>query len=203
MKVEIRDDAVVIDGYVNAVERDSKVLRDKSGAFIERIKAGVFQRALERAKRTGYDVKVLLNHNYDRQLTSTKDSTTEIKEDAIGLRCRCIIRDKEVMEKAKAGKLVGWSFGFFCLRDDRRDGDNNIQHRDVRELELREVSILDDTKIPAYNGTSIETRSENLDDFYEIRMNNDEVEVVDNSSEPESFDNHEWENRYMATRASL
>ena len=76
MKVEIRDDVVVIDGYVNAVERDSKVLRDKSGAFIEKIKAGVFQRALERAKRTAYDVKVLLNHNYDRELTSTKESTT-------------------------------------------------------------------------------------------------------------------------------
>ena len=205
MKVEIRDDVVVIDGYVNAVERDSKVLRDKSGAFIEKIKAGVFQRALERAKRTAYDVKVLLNHNYDRELTSTKESTTMITEDAIGLRCRCEIRDKEVMEKARAGKLVGWSFGFVCLREDRKDGENNIQHRDVRELELREVSILDDTKIPAYNGTSIETRSENIDDFYEVRMINDEVEIVDHSTpddpEDRSFDNHEWENRYMATRA--
>ena len=109
------------------------------------------------------------------------------------------------MEKARAGKLVGWSFGFVCLREDRKDGENNIQHRDVRELELREVSILDDTKIPAYNGTSIETRSENIDDFYEVRMINDEVEIVDNSTpddpEDRSFDNHEWENRYMATRA--
>ena len=71
MKVEIRNNSVLIDGYVNAVERKSKVLRDAKGQFVETIKAGVFQRALERAK----EVKVLLNHNYDRELTSTKEST--------------------------------------------------------------------------------------------------------------------------------
>ena len=202
MKVEIRDDAVLIDGYVNAVERDSKVLRDKSGAFIEKIKAGVFQRALDRAKRSSYDVKVLLNHDYGRELTSTRDSTTTIKEDAIGLRCQCEIRDKEVIEKAKAGKLSGWSFGFICLREDRKQDEDKMDHREVREIELREVSILDDTKIPAYNGTSIETRSEDLDEFIEIRMINDEIQIEDRSTpEDHSFDNHEWENRYMATRA--
>lgn len=205
MKVEIRDDAVLIDGYVNAVERDSKVLRDKSGAFIEKIKAGVFQRALERAKRTSYDVKVLLNHDYGRELTSTRDTTTKITEDAIGLRCQCEIRDKEVIEKAKQGKLSGWSFGFICLREDRTDGENNIQHRDVRELDLKEVSILDDTKIPAYTGTSIETRSEQIDDFIEVRLISDEIEIEDKSTPEESkppFNNYEWENRYMATRAN-
>ena len=38
MRIEIRNDAVLIDGYVNAVERDSKVLCDRNGKFIERIK---------------------------------------------------------------------------------------------------------------------------------------------------------------------
>lgn len=204
MKIEIRDDAVVIDGYVNAVERDSKVLRGKTGAFIERIKAGAFRRALERAKRTSYDVKVLLNHDYDRELTSTRDATTKITEDAIGLRCKCEIRDKEVIEKARAGKLRGWSFGFFCLREDRKkSNDGEIEHRDVKELELREVSILDDTKIPAYDGTSIETRSEDIDDFIEIRMISDEVEVVENQKQSKCDDLFLWENRYLATRASL
>ena len=42
-KVEIRNDSVHIDGYVNAVERDSKVLRDDRGEFIEKVKAGAFQ----------------------------------------------------------------------------------------------------------------------------------------------------------------
>ena len=208
MKVEIRDDVVLIDGYVNAVERDSKVLRDASGSFIEKIKAGVFQRALERAKRTSYDVKVLLNHDYGRELTSTRDTATKIFEDSIGLRCKCEIRDAEVVQKARENKLVGWSFGFIPIKEAWTDGENEVQHREIRELELKEVSILDDTKIPAYNGTSIETRSEQIEDLIEIRMVNDEIETEDLSTHKEDHeedllpftDNFEWENRYMATR---
>ena len=207
MKVEIRDDVVLIDGYVNAVERESKVLRDASGSFIEKIKAGVFQRALERAKRTSYDVKVLLNHDYGRELTSTKDTTTKIFEDSIGLRCKCEIRDAEVVQKARENKLVGWSFGFIPIKEAWSDKESDIQQREIRELELKEVSILDDTKIPAYNGTSIETRSEQIEDLIEVRMTNDEIEVEDLSTHEEDHedplpftDNFEWENRYMATR---
>jgi len=206
MKVEIRDDKVLIDGYVNAVERDSKVLRDHKGTpFIERIKAGCFKRALSRANNTRSYVKVLLNHNYDRELTSTHDSTTKLFEDSIGLRCQCEIRDKEVVEDAKSGKLTGWSFGFIPIKQTRVAPEGSVEHRDVEELELREVSILDNTRIPAYDGTSIETRSESIDDVIEIRFSNDETEVVDKTTKAkeETFNNHEWENRYLATRANL
>ena len=201
MKIEVRNDCVLIDGYVNAIERDSKVLYGKKGKFIEKIKAGAFQRSLERAKCSKSDVKVLLNHDYNRELTSTKDEKTIIKEDSIGLRCTCEIRDAEVIEKAKKGKLSGWSFGFIPLKEEVNNSDNEIMHRDVRELELKEVSILDNTKIPAYDGTSIETRTETFEDFIEIRMVNDEVEIEDKTIEKkEPFNNYEWENRYMATR---
>ena len=64
MKVEIRNNKIIIDGYVNAVERESKVLYDTRGEFIEKIRAGVFQKALERAD----NVKVLLDHEKDREL---------------------------------------------------------------------------------------------------------------------------------------
>lgn len=102
MKVEIRDDVVVIDGYVNAVERESKVLTDHWGQkFIEKIKAGTFARALDRAKALQTPVKVLLNHDYSRELTSTSDLTTELKEDNIGLRAHVEIRDAEVVEKPR------------------------------------------------------------------------------------------------------
>lgn len=203
MRVEIRNDVVLIDGYVNVVERTSKVLRDANGSFIEKIKAGVFQRALDRAKKTSYDVKVLFNHDYSRELTSTKDTTTKIFEDSIGLRCKCEIRDVEVVQKAKEGKLVGWSFGFISIKDEWKNTENEITQREIRELELKEVSILDNTKIPAYNGTSIETRSEQMEDIIEIRMINDEVETEDLTELREDanlFDNSKWENRYMSTR---
>lgn len=200
MRVEIRSDSVLIDGYVNAVERESKVLSDTNGTFVEKIKAGAFTRALERAKRMHRHVKVLLNHDSNRELTSTAEATTKISEDAIGLRCQCEIRDAEIVKKAKSRRLSGWSFGFIALRAEMSGADGEIPRRNVIDLDLYEVSILDDTEIPAYNGTSIETRSKSLDDFYEIRMKSDEIEVEDKSEKNETFDNYEWENRYLATR---
>lgn len=196
MKIEIRADSVVIDGYVNAVERESKVLHNREGKFVEKIKAGAFQRSLDRAKRTGTDVKVLLNHNYSRELTSTRDASTKLYEDNIGLRCRCEIRDAEVIKKAREGKLVGWSFGFLPIRDAwEKEGD--VSHRELRELELKEVSILDNSKVPAYDGTSIETRD---DDLIETREMEDSIETVATSQQDK---NYKLKNKILATRASI
>ena len=198
VRIEIRADSVVIDGYVNAVERDSKVLHDQKGAFVEKIKSGAFQRALERAKVTGYDVKVLLNHDYGRQLTSANEKSTCIREDNIGLRCKCEIRDAEVIKKAKENKLVGWSFGFISIRSKREPMEgSDLDRREIRDLELKEISILDDTKTPAYSGTSIETR----EDMIELRMMEDTTETVDTTVEKKS-DNYKFRNRILATRAS-
>ncbi len=200
MQLEIRNDRVVVDGYVNAVERYSKVLRDKDGAFIEKIKAGTFQRALDRAKAAGRDVKVLLNHDYKKELTSTRDASTILKEDSIGLRCRCEIKDRETIEKAKKGKLKGWSFGFICIRENENAGeDGEVKHRDVTELDLREVSILDDTKVPAYDGTSIETR----DSIIELRAVDDAIEIVDHTGKEKMPDLYEYKNRYLLTKATV
>lgn len=164
MNIEIRTDArgeetVFITGYVNAVERYSKPitdnLRGKLRTFIERIKAGVFKTALKRND----DVKVLLNHDKDRELATTKDGSAKLEEDNIGLRAEVTITDKEVVEKARNGKLVGWSFGFYPNADDvGEEGENTT--RTITDLDLAEVSILDDTKSPAYYGTSIEARCE-------------------------------------------
>ena len=50
MKIIIRSDHVHIEGYVNAVERLSKPITERMGTFRERIMAGAFKKALERAK---------------------------------------------------------------------------------------------------------------------------------------------------------
>ncbi|MBD5089506.1 MAG: HK97 family phage prohead protease [Clostridiales bacterium] len=201
MKVEIRSDSIVIDGYVNAVERESKLMRGKDGAFVEKISEGAFSRALQRNKKFNREVRVLLNHNYGRQLTSTNESTTKITEDNIGLRCRCEVRDAEVVQMAKEGKLAGWSFGFVALSEKNTDIDG-IRHREIRELELREVSVLDNTRIPAYNGTSIEIRE--TEDFIEIREILDEMEAVDETAEKEKQPlNQEFEQRFWKIRANL
>ena len=159
MNIEVRNDSVVITGYVNAIERYSKpitsTLRDKVQTFIERIKAGVFKTALKRND----DVKVLLNHDINRVLATTKDGTAKLEEDNIGLRAEVTITDKEVVEKAKQNKLVGWSFGFYSNADEI-GADGDLTTRTLTDLDLIEVSILDDTKSPAYYGTSIEARCE-------------------------------------------
>lgn len=169
MHIEIRGDSVVISGYVNAVERYSKPLRanlrGKMQRFIEKIKAGAFETALKRNN----NVKVLLNHNKDRELANTLDGTAKLEEDNIGLRAEVTITDAEVVEKAKNHRLVGWSFGFYSNSDDVAH-EATIATRTVNDLDLMEVSILDDTRSPAYYGQSIETRSEDGEEM-EIREN--------------------------------
>ena len=153
MKINIRSDHVIIEGYVNAVERVSKPLWSRIGEFIERICKGAFNKALKRND----DVHILLNHDWERDLGSTKKGNLELYEDNIGLHARATIRDKEVIEKARNGDLVGWSFGF-TDRDVEQDTEGGKLLRVVRDLDLYEVSILDRTKVPAYDGTLISAR---------------------------------------------
>lgn len=157
MRVEVRNDSVFISGYVNAVERLSKPIREtlhgRIRTFLERIKAGVFRNALKKNK----NVLVLLNHDANRVLASTEDGSAVLAEDNIGLRAEITIVDKEVVQKARNGKLSGWSFGFIA-NDDEITTEGKDEIRTVTDMELLEVSILDDTKAPAYYGTSIEAR---------------------------------------------
>lgn len=175
MKIEVREDSVLITGYVNAIERYSKPIKEslkgKVRTFIERIKAGVFKTALKRND----DVKVLLNHNHDRVLATTKDGSAKLEEDNIGLRAEVTITDKEVVEKARNNQLVGWSFGFYA-NSDELGTEGETETRTVTDLDLIEVSILDDTKSPAYYGTSIEARSEG-ERMLEYRATIEEIEI--------------------------
>ena len=189
MKVEIREDNVVITGYVNAIERYSKPikenLRGKVTTFIERIKAGVFKTALKRND----DVKVLLNHNHERVLATTKDGSAKLEEDNIGLRAEVTITDKEVVEKARNNQLVGWSFGFYSNADEIGT-EGETETRTVTDLDLIEVSILDDTKSPAYYGTSIEARAEG-ERMLEYRATIEEIEMEAQEKHKEVYEKQE------------
>ena len=189
MKVEVRNDSVVISGYVNAVERWSKPLkgnlRGMMMRFIEKIKAGTFKNALKRNN----SVKVLLNHDPDREIANTSNGTAILEEDNIGLRAEATITDPEVVEKAKNNKLVGWSFGFYSNADDV-DESGKIATRTVTDMDLVEVSILDDTRSPAYNATSIEARSEG-GEVIEIREFTEEE--TEEATEEESTETEQTE----------
>ena len=149
------NDSVEIEGYVNSVERLSRPITSRMGKFVERIKKGAFKRAIERNN----NIHILLNHNWDKDLGSTKDGNLELTEDNIGLRARAVISDPETIKKAKNGDLVGWSFGFTDRDVDTHDEDG-LRTRDVKDLNLYEVSLIDRTKTPIYDGTLVSVRAD-------------------------------------------
>ena len=162
MEVRIRNDSVEIEGYVNAVERKSKPLWSRIGQFVERICKGAFKRALQRND----NVRILLNHDPERDLGGTKDGNLELTEDSIGLHARAVIKDDEVVQKARNGDLVGWSFGFYDRDVEQKRDEDGFILRDVRDMDLEEVSILDKSHTPAYDGTLVSVRSEATSVFY-------------------------------------
>ena len=172
MQIRIRNDTVIIDGYVNAIERKSKTLFSRIGEFVERICKGAFKRAIERNN----NIRLLLNHDWNRDLGGTSDGNLVLTEDAIGLKAHAEIRDAEVAEKARNGELVGWSFGFVDVDVDTHD-ENGMPTRDVRDLDLYEVSLLDRTKEPAYDGTLVTVRDNEKPLNHGEAMVADEIEI--------------------------
>ena len=183
MKIEIREDSVTIEGYVNAVERRSKPISSRTGKFVERICKGAFRRALDRND----NVRLLLNHDRGHDLGGTKEGNLVLTEDAIGLHARAKINDHDVVEKARSGDLVGWSFGFTDRDVDMHD-ENGIATRDVKDLDLYEVSLLDRTRNPAYDGTLVSVRAENGDVEYHadpLMFEDVEIREIEKEKAPE------------------
>lgn len=185
MKINVRKDTVEISGYVNAVERNSKPLMSRIGQFIERICKGAFKKAIKRNN----DIHILLNHDWNRDLGSTKQGNLELNEDNIGLFAKATIDDPDVVQKARNGELVGWSFGF-SDRDVTNSLENGMPTRAVKDLDLYEVSILDRTKSPAYEGTLITSRAETNgihfrgDEFIdEVNISIDEEKALKNETD--------------------
>ena len=180
MQIRVRGDSVEIEGYVNAVERKSKPLWSRMGQFIERICKGAFKKALSRND----NVRILLNHDPERDLGGTKDGNLELEEDNIGLHARATITDPEVVKKARNGDLVGWSFGFYDREVEQKTDEDGFPLRNVRDLDLEEVSILDNTTTPAYDGTLVAVRSEESSVFYGETFA-DEIQIREEKPESE------------------
>lgn len=194
MDIEIRADGTLhIEGYVNAVERDSRtVICPECGKCVEQIRAGAFGEALRAAK----NVDILLNHDKGRKLGSTSEGTLSLYEDSIGLRASADIRDADVISEARAGRLRGWSFGFKKLSSEIESRANTIPRRIVTSMALNEVSLIDDRYTPCYAGTSIELRADGETDEHELRSNEDEVHFSEVSEDKPEVHN-EWCEPYL------
>jgi HK97 family phage prohead protease len=179
MRIELRSDSVVLDGYVNVTLRESRILPSPRGQFVEEIMPKTFERALMNTD----SVDLLFNHDRSRKLGSTKEGNLELREDNVGLRAIATVTDSEVMEKARAGELRGWSFGFSSLKDEWSTKANGMQKRSIEEMDLFEVSVL--SKTPAYIATSIESRGEDDSVLTETRIEDFQAKIEDNSSKTE------------------
>ncbi len=172
MQIEIRSESVLIKGYVNAVERDSRKISSPKGEFVEQIRSGTWKNAIEKRE----DIPALVNHDWNRKIGSTKDNLL-LREDNIGLYAELRATDPDIIEKAKSKKLVGWSFRFIKDKESWGKTDDGIERRYLDEIDLLEVSVLDDTKTPAYYGTSVEAR-DNEEVNIEQRFLRDVIEYI-------------------------
>lgn len=193
MRIEIRSDHVHISGYVNAVGRDSRLIPDKRGGFIEQVEPGTFRRALE----SGHPVELRLNH--ERVLGSTADGTISLKEDAIGLHAEADISDPEVMESARKGELRGWSFGFREAKDLWQATDP--PRRTLTGFDLTEVSLIDRRKTPAYIGTSVEVRDSG-ETITEYRGFEEEPDIFGNDQTDDFVPDYSFRRRILNLKRS-
>lgn len=156
---------------MNVTNRRSRPIPDKKGNFfLEEIQPGVFQRAMKGEK----EIKLCLDHR--KGIGGTKSNLT-LKEDVIGLKARAEVTDEETVKAAEEKRLRGWSFGFRNPKEERAE-ENGMSIRKISDLELIEVSIIDDKMKPWYNSTTIEARAEGESEM-EVRAQEDDLDYIE------------------------
>lgn len=164
MKIQVREDnSIILEGYINVTNRESKVLQEDGKKFVEIIRPNTFERALKKNS----NVLMLRDHDFNTQIGD--NSTIELREDSIGLHYVANIRDEETVELAKAKKLVGCSFGFANPSYENIVEENGLEKRYIKDLDLYEVSILSDSKRPAYEACSVYTRDNDVNTTIHVR----------------------------------
>lgn len=151
------DSEPVLTGYAAVFNEDSTGLY-----FTERIRPGAFRRSLE----SGQDVLALLDHDTSKVLARRSNGTLSLREDEKGLLVE--IRPnlettfgRDVVAAVRRRDITSMSFGFIARKETwvpDRKGSSAV--REIIEADLREVSVV---SMPAYAGTSIQTRKEEFD----------------------------------------
>lgn len=147
---KLEDGSIELFGYVNISERNSKLIHENGIRFREQIKKGAWKRAIERND----DIKLLLNHKWDKIYGSTNDNL-RLYEDNIGARFSIRTANEKLIKHAENGDFKGLSFAFRCNDDEYLD-DKGYKLRYVKDMDVSEVSLL--TVEPAYDGCLVEMR---------------------------------------------
>lgn len=161
VSIDVNENSMTVEGYANITETPSELLtaKDKKTKkpiqFIETIKKGAFMDSIN----SGQDIHLLLQHDKDKVLASTRNGSLQITEDDRGLKVRANIVPtsfgKDTLELIKSRIYKGMSFGFIPI-DSSIEKVGEIYKRTIKKLKLFEVSVVRD---PAYSNSIIEARA--------------------------------------------
>ena len=194
MNIEVRADGARITGYVNVTEKKSRPVITPRGKVIEEIEPRAFAEAISRAG----NITVTVDHDKSHIYASTDDGTVTLKEDAIGLHADVLIKDKDLIELAKKGKIRGWSFGMYNVKDSMEERADDLPIRHIKALDLDHLTLVV-KKSPIYSATSVELRAGEAIEL-ETRASLDEPTLSGPALYTPAFDNSEFRGRIAALK---
>ena len=197
MKIEIRTDGAHLSGYVNVTEKKSRPVITPHGKVVEEIEPRAFEAALNRAG----NITVTVDHDDTHIYASTNEGTLRLYEDSIGLHADVLITDENLINLAKQGKIKGWSFGMYNVKDEIEPRADDLPLRKIKALDLDHVTLVV-RKNPVYSATSIEIRADTEVDI-ETRTSEDTPQITEiEPKKPEhpSFDNSVFRRRVDAVK---
>ena len=162
IKIEIRAEGLRIEGYVNVTEKKSRPVITPLGKVIEVIEERAFEKAIERAG----NITVTVDHDSTHIYASTEEGTVTLYEDGIGLHADVLITDENLIELAKQGKIRGWSFGMYNVKDEIEQRADELPIRRVKSLDLDHLTLVVKRQ-PVYSATSVELRADESIDIEE------------------------------------
>jgi len=154
-QVEQNDDGLTLDGY-GAVFDQWTMIEDSYGEYRERIATGAFKRTL------GMRMPILqFDHGSHPLIGSIPlGRITSLNEDAHGLRVKARLSDnwlvQPVRDAIRDGGITGMSFRFRIIDETWNRGNDGMEERTIREVELYEVGPV---VFPAYEQTTVGVRS--------------------------------------------
>lgn len=151
---------MVIFGYVNRTGEQSVALPTGFGnEFYETIEKGAFQRAVDKALNSGKHIDFLAEHDHEKILSSTKNSSLILREDQNGLYMSAVVADtswgRDFYSLVRSGIINSFSFGFRAIDDVWEESEDGTLFRTVYDLDLFEVSLV---RHPAYEQSFAEAR---------------------------------------------
>lgn len=153
MRADQEGDKQYLSGYAATYNTLSG---DLGWGMRELILPGAFARAVKEKQ----DVRHLINHDANLVLGRTASGTTELSEDAKGLKFRTLLPDtsyaRDLFASVSRGDVDECSFGFMAIRTswiEEPDPENPDYPRDVRQLEDVDLFDVSTVTYPAYPNT--------------------------------------------------